>query len=139
MADSEFSRMLAKASADLRAMSTEVRREVRPALVEAAQPIVAQAKANASWSTRIPGAIRARVVKRGVDIVVSRKKAPHARPLEGITGANSFRHPVMGNRDVWVSQPTRPFLDPAMKAHRGKVRARLARIVSDAAKRHGYR
>jgi hypothetical protein len=135
----DFAAQLRQAAADLRAMSTEVRRGVRPALVEAAQPMVSEAKANASWSSRIPGAIRARVLKNGVDIVVNRKKAPHARPYEGITGNDTFRHPVHGRRDRWVEQKTRPYLEPAVEQHRGKVRVGLERVVSDAARRHGFR
>lgn len=138
MADS-FATQLVRADADLRAMSKEVRREIRPALRKAAEPMVSEAKARAGWSTRIPGAIRLAVIKRGVEIRVSAKRAPHARPYEGITGAAQFRHPVHGHRDRWVSQKTRPFLDPAVKAHRGKIRPALFKIVEDAARRHGYR
>jgi cation diffusion facilitator CzcD-associated flavoprotein CzcO len=138
MAD-DFARQVAKASAELRAMSKDVRKEIRPRIREAAQPMVAQAKANASWSTRIPGAIRMSIAKRGVDIKVSRKKAPHARPYEGITRSGKFRHPVFGNRDRWVSQATRPFLDPAVRQHRDKVRRALVDLVDDAARRHGFR
>lgn len=138
MADS-FAGQLRQAAADLREMSTEVRRGIRPALKEVAEPMVAQARANASWSTRIPGAIRVSVLKRGVEIRVSRKKAPHARSYEGIGGNQSFKHPVFGDRGVWVQQGTRPFLDPAVKQHRKKIAPALMRVVEDAAKRHGYR
>lgn len=134
-----FSAQLARASLDLRAMSKEVRREIRPALKKAAEPMVAAARANASWSSRIPRAIRVAVIKRGVEIRVSAKRAPHARPYEGISGNGQFRHPVFGNRDRWVPQKTRPFLDPAVKAHRNKIRPSLFAIVEEAAKRHGYR
>lgn len=138
MADS-FSRQLARASKDLRAMSQEVRKELRPKIREAAEPIVSQARTNASWSSRIPRAIRLSSTRRGVDIRVNQAKAPHARPYEGITGTSKFRHPVMGNRDRWVDQATRPFLEPAVAKHRGKVRAALIRLVEDAARRHGFR
>lgn len=135
----DFSAQVAKASRDLRAMSAQVRKEVRPAIRRAAEPMVAQARANASWSSRIPGAIRLSTTKRGVDIRVNQKRAPHARPYEGIGGGGQFRHPVFGNRDRWVSQPTRPFLDPAVRQHRGKVREELIKVVDDAARRHGFR
>jgi hypothetical protein len=47
---------------------------------------------------------------------VNTRKAPHARPYEGITSRGStFRHPVFGH-DVWVEQETRPFLFPAVEA-----------------------
>lgn len=137
MADS-FSRQLAQAAKELRAMSADVRKEIRPAIREAAQPIVAEARANASWSSRIPRAIRLSNTRRGISIRVNQTRAPHARPYEGIGGNGQFRHPVFG-RDRWVSQATRPFLDPAVAKHRGKVRAALVRVVEDAARRHGFR
>jgi hypothetical protein len=136
---SDFSAQLHMAGAHLRAMSRQVRSKTRPALKKAAEPMVAQARSNASWSTRIPGAIRLAVTARGVDIRVSSKKAPHARPYEGIGGNATFRHPVMGNRDRWVSQDTRPFLMPAVRQHRRKVRAALIQVVQDAATAHGYK
>lgn len=138
MADS-FVRQLADASRELRGMSKEVRKETRPAIRKAAEPMVAAAKSNASWSSRIPGAIKLSNTRRGVTIRVNKAKAPHARPYEGITGGGQFRHPVHGHRSRWVSQATRPFLDPAVKAHRGKVREALVKVVDDAARRHGFR
>lgn len=138
MAD-DFSAQLRRAADDLRAMSTQIRRGIRPAIKDGAQPMVAQARANASWSTRIPGAIRVAVLKSGVDIRVNRRKAPHARPYEAIGGNATFRHPVHGNRSTWVSQQTRPFLDPAVEQHRPKVRKALVDLVDEAARRHGYR
>lgn len=138
MADS-FASELRRAAADLRGFSTQVRREIRPAVKRAAEPMVAAARANASWSTRIPGAIKISTLKRGVEIRVSRKRAPHARPYEGIAGGSTFRHPVYGNRDRWVTQQTRPFLEPAVRQHMPKVRAELIAMLDDAATRHGYR
>lgn len=137
MADS-FAAQLQRAAADLRAMPAEIRRGISPALKQVAEPMAAQARANASWSTRIPGAIKVSVTRRGVIIRVAAKKAPHARPYEGITGGAEFRHPVMGNRDRWVTQRTRPFLEPAVKAHASKVRPALVELVEQVAQRHGY-
>lgn len=138
MAD-DFSVQIRQAADDLRNMSTEVRRSLRPTLERAAQPILAQAKANASWSSRIPGAIRLSTLKRGVEIRVSAKKAPHARPLEGIRGNRAFRHPVMGDRSVWVSQETRPFLQPAARAHGRQVTEKVVQMIDQVSRHHGYR
>jgi len=138
MAD-PFDVQLARASLDLKAMSTEVRREIRPALRKIARPMIKDAKDNADWSSRIPGAIRLSVLKRGVSIRVSRRKAPHARAYEGIAGRKTFRHPVFGDREHWVEQKTRPFLDPAVQAHAHKIRPAMVEIIEDAARRHGYK
>lgn len=139
MADGDFSVQVARAASDLRAFAATVRREVRPAIQKAAEPIVADARRRASWSRRIPKAIRVSVAKRGVNIVVSSARAPHGRVFEGIRGNSSFRHPVFGHRDRWVEQATRPYLSPAVEAGRGKVRAELVSVVEDAARKHGYR
>lgn len=126
-------------AATLREMPTDVRRGLRPALQQAAAPIIAKAKVNASWSRRIPGAIRLSVLKRGVAIRVSSKRAPHARPYEGVTGGRTFRHPLFGDRDSWYAQRTRPFLEPAVLAHRSQVRQEVARVVDRVARLHGFK
>ena len=135
----DFSLQLRHAADDLRNMSTEVRRSIRPTLQRAAEPIVAQAQANASWSRRIPGAIRLSTLKRGVEIRVSAKKAPHARPLEGIRGNHTFRHPVMGDRSVWVTQLTRPFLQPAARVHGRRVTEKVVQMIDRAARNNNFR
>jgi hypothetical protein len=74
----------------------------------------------ASYSSRIPSATRMTVrftaKGGGVFFRVSSAKAPEARPLErgnkGRPGA-TFRHPVFGDSEDWVTQPTRPFFFPA--------------------------
>lgn len=129
---------LHQAADDLRKMSTEVRRELRPTLKRGAQPILKQAKANASWSKRIPGAIRLSVLKRGVAVRVSAKKAPHARPLEGMTGNRTFRHPFFGNREIWYEQETRPFLQPAAAAHGREVTEMVTQMIDRAASNNRF-
>lgn len=114
----------------------DLRRELRPRLRQAGDLIRSEAQANAAWSSRIPGAIRMTVSfaskTGGIRIYVDSKKAPHARPYEGAgrggTSASSFRHPVFGNRNNWVAQPTRPFLFPAVRKAGPKVRS----LVEDA-------
>lgn len=110
---------------ELRRAPKEIQPAIRKAVKEASKALVDDAKSRASWSSRIPSAIKTRVsfAKRGsgVTILVDRKAAPHARPIEGMTaGGNkaSFRHPVHGNRKVWVAQPTRPFFRPSIEATR---------------------
>jgi hypothetical protein len=99
---------------DLGKMDPELRREMRPMLRTSAEKPLQQARLNASWSTRIPRATKVSVSlaakKAGVSIRTSRKLAPHARPYEHGGDAGRFRHPVFGNRNVWVYEPARPFL-----------------------------
>lgn len=120
----------------------ELRKSMRPALRSAVQPIVADAKARASWSSRIPKSITSSVSfsqsKPGVTIRASARVAPHARPYEGITRSGTFRHPVFGNRDVWVTQSARPFLFPAIRAGRDRVIGTVEDAVADTLRRHGF-
>ena len=121
----------------------EIRRELRPALNRVAQPVLVQARANASWSTRIPGATRisSSFSRRsaGVAITVSGRKAPHARPLENLGRPGSFRHPVFGNRDRWVSQAARPFLFSAVAGAEEDLVRETGQVVEQVARKHGFR
>lgn len=123
-------------------MPGEIRKELRPQLRIAGQPIEAKARRNASWSHRIPGATTVKVSTGkkdpGIFLRVSAAKAPHARPYEGITGRATFRHPVYGN-DVWVEQSTRPFLRSAAVEGLDDVVSAADRAVIAAARRAGFR
>lgn len=121
----------------------ELRKNLRPALKAAAQPIVQDAKARAVWSARIPRAITLsiRFSRRdpGVSIRVRSAAAPHGRPLEGITGNATFRHPVHGHRDRWVPQETRPYLAPAVEAGADGALAATVTAVDQTARDLGFR
>ena len=116
--------------------------ELRRRLKAAAQPILRQVKANASWSSRIPGAVgigTAFTAKRtGVFIKVNSKRAPHGRPLENNARPGHFRHPVFG-RDVWVSQPSRPFFFNETDKAMPDVERAAAEAVEEAARSAGFR
>lgn len=128
---------------DLEGIPKELRQQLRPALKAAAQPIVQDAKARASWSARIPRAITLsiRFARRdpGVSLVVRRAVAPHGRPLEGITGNATIRHPVHGHRDRWVAQETRPYLVPAVEAGADGALAATVTAVDQTARELGFR
>ena len=134
---------LRKLVADLGKIPPELRRAIRPALKKVAEPVLAQARSNASWSKRIPGAIRITTSfsqkRPGISIVVSRTRAPHARPYEALGEPGSFRHPVFGNRDAWVSQKARPFLFPAVRAKADDLSEEAGRVVDEAARSAGFR
>lgn len=118
----------------------------RPALARRLRGVGEQVKQDAAgraaWSTRIPGSLtlQAKFSGRfvGVSILARVGAAPHARPYEGITGAATFRHPLNYPRqDGWVTQKTRPFLAPAVAAHRGEVVTAIEAAVDDAIKAAG--
>lgn len=116
---------------------------LRKNLKAAADPIKRQVRGNASWSTRIPAAVAigtAFTTKRtGIFIRVNAKKAPHARPFENSGRPGSFRHPVFGNREVWVQQQARPFFFNETASHMPQVEQAAADAVDEAAKAAGFR
>ena len=136
---SEAIRLLSK---QLKGIPKELRKQLRPALRAAAEPIVADARGRASWSTRIPRAIGMTVRfsrDPGVLIRVRGKVAPHGRAYEGITGASDFVHPVFGHRDREVAEGTRPYLEPAVRAAEGDVLRKVADTVDQVARDAGFR
>ena len=125
---------------DLGAMSPAMRRELRVGFRRAGGRAAERAKANASWSRRIPGAITVRPLtgarSAGVFLRVNADKAPHARAYEGLSrrsARGSFRHPVFG-RDVWVSQATRPYILPAVNETRADTEKAALDAVTAAAR-----
>src|SRR5687768_7709415 len=132
-----------KLVADLRRVPLELRRELRPAVQAAAQGVLAEARSRAGWSSRIPGAMRVAVrftgKGAGASVVVRAARAPHARPYGHLGSAGTFRHPVHGDRDVWVTQAARPFLFPAARATREQAAREIDQAVVAALLRTGWR
>ncbi len=129
---------------DLGEIPVELRRELRPAIRVVAGPVLAQARANASWSARIPAAMRIAPSfsqkRPGVAIVVSAARAPHARPYEDTDGDGRLRHPVWGHRDRWVEQSARPSLFPAVRSTAdAAMTEEVGRVVEQVARAHGFR
>ncbi|GII89625.1 hypothetical protein Ssi03_76150 [Sphaerisporangium siamense] len=128
---------------DLGKLPPAIRQELRPRLRTIGQSALAAVRARASWSRRIPAATRLSVslskTRPGVSIVVNKTKAPHARPYENAGQPGTFRHPVFGNRDRWVSQAARPFLWPAARPHFERVDEQIGQAVDEVARRHGFR
>lgn len=109
-----------------------LRKELRPRLRKAAERIVTTARSNASWSSRIPAALRVEVRARsGVQIVADKATAPHARLYEFGQDRRGFRHPVFGNMDVWVQEQTRPFLIPAVVQHGQNVVQEIQEAIEE--------
>lgn len=132
---------LQKLIKDLGEIPPAVRRELRPALRRAVKPAVDQVKRNASWSSRIPAATKLSTSfgrTPGVTIRVDANKAPGARPIEHDGQPGTFRHPVYGNRHVWVSQPARPFFYRAVEATADQIRDEIGDAIERIAKDHGF-
>jgi hypothetical protein len=106
---------------DLKRAAPEVYAAFRGELRAVAQVVATEAKSRASFSTRIPATIKVRAGVGTVKVVAGGPGAPDAAPLENKGRAGTFRHPVFGDRNVWVEQQARPFLAPALEAHRETV------------------
>lgn len=116
---------------------------LRKNLRAAAEPAAGQVRANASWSSRIPAAVAVRVAftaKRGagVSVVVNRKQAPHARPIENFGSGGTFQHYVFGTSTV-VTQPARPFFFNEMENVLPDVEKAALDAIDLAAKAAGFR
>jgi hypothetical protein len=126
---------------NLERMPLTLRSRLRPVVKAGAASVAAQAKANAAYSSRIPGAISVRsrlgsdATGVGSTVVVSAAKAPEARVLElgntNSTSTTTFRHPVFGG-DRWVTQDMRPFLFPALASKRKAIEAGVAAAIEAA-------
>lgn len=137
----------------LQRVPKQLQGQVRTALRLSAKPIVTDAKARASWSRRIPGATSSRIRfagnKAGVRITVASKRAPHARPYEGLLSRardsrrGGFRHPVFARGTqrrqwAWTTTPFRPFLLPALEAGVAGVEKSLLSAVDEVLRRNGF-
>jgi hypothetical protein len=136
----------------------DLRRELRPAVRQAAQVVMEDAQRRASWSSRIPGAMRVSVRLSGrgagASVVVSAAKAPHGRPYEHLGQPGTFRHPVFWPRSRhmvfgverpgafkhgrWVSQAARPYLFPAAEARADAAAKEIDQAVQRVMLRHGW-
>jgi hypothetical protein len=138
---------IADLARDLHLLGTAGRRRLKARLQAVGQPVLAQARRNAGWSTRIPSAISVRGiadesrVRFGLALHISAATAPHARAYEGISQQGStgyFRHPVYGNTDVWVTQTSRPYAWPAVQANAETTRQACLAAYEEAARDAGF-
>lgn len=125
---------------DLGAIPPALRRELRPGMLRAAQPVLQEMRRRSSWSSRIPGAISMTQAGTtfGVRFRVDSGRAPHARPYENDGSPGTFRHPVYGNRENWVSQAARPFFYGSVADKADEVRDAIGDIVMQVAHEHGF-
>ena len=126
---------------DLKGVEGNLRVELRRGIKEAAQGVLDAAKAEASWSKRIPAATKLKVSfsarSTGVSVEVDGKKAPHARPIDHAGKSGTFRHRVFGT-DTWVEQPARPFFASAVDSRSPEIERRISQIADDVARKAGF-
>ncbi len=123
-------------ASELRALSRALKKaepalakDFTRALKDSAEIVAVKARANASFSSRIPKTIRASGTTVSAKVVAGGDAAPHAAPLEHGGKGGTFRHPVYGNLNVWVPQPAHPFLTPAGEESAPLVQERVEKAV----------
>jgi hypothetical protein len=101
--------------ADLRAADPVAARTLRLGLKSGADLVAAEARNIASgFSTRIPQTIKASASGYlSAKVKAGASSAPHAAALENHGFSGTFKHPLFGDRTVWVQQSAQPFLAPA--------------------------
>jgi hypothetical protein len=116
---------------DLRAAGPAVRRRFRANVTAAMQPMKADTQANAraipakgprSTGLRdaLAAATRIQISTAGrnarVRLIVDGKKMPTGQQAlpQLMEGERVWRHPDFGNRQTWVTQPSHPFVAPAV-------------------------
>jgi hypothetical protein len=130
----------------VREIPGDASREMGKTMRRSAKKVVDEARSRASWSTRIPGALSARVTRAsarpGVEITGKVARAPHMRVYEGFIGRGkkaTFRAPHFGDRERWYTHKTRPFIVPAVAATAGQFRADVSDAAIEAYKRAGFK
>ena len=122
---------------------TELRKELHKGLRDGAKPLIPKARAEALRRLPSSGGLAKQIAKEpmrvqvrtgrtpGVRIVVGRKRGGARQANRGV-----IRHPVFGNRDVWVDQKVPPgwFDDPLRKGAPG-VRPELEKAIDRIADR----
>ncbi len=122
-------RQVSRIARGIRRAAPEAWKAARIELLAVGEDVAKDARVNASYSTRIPGAIKAQVTASGnVRIKVT---GDPGVPIEN-NGKGFIRHPVF-NRNVWTSKNSHPaFLLPAFATRREEALARIERVYLDA-------
>ena len=132
-------RQLSRLARDIRAASPAAWKACRVALRASGQTILDTAKANASYSSRIPGSGKVVVTAGGnIKVTFGGESAPDAAAIEN-KGKGFVRHPTFSPRPGvdekvgWTSARSHPaFLGPALDAHREEIAAAIIAAVGDA-------
>lgn len=141
---------LHKLYADLKGVEGNLRVELRRGIKGLAQPVEDRVKRNASWSSRIPGAVKTKVSfgtkSAGITVYVDSKMAPEARPLEHGGRSGQFGHPVFADAAgqtrrqwTWVRQQAHPFFGSASTTEDKKITDGVMALVAAVERKAGFR
>jgi hypothetical protein len=130
--DPSSSKDLQKFMRDLRKLAPAVAKETRKRFKTAASPILNDARSRQPKKTgELRRKTKVRIARGRVEI---RSSAPHARISEF-----GGRHPVYGNREVWVNHRAAPAIFPAVDAGREKFIQAAKSAVDLGAREAGFK
>lgn len=122
--------------------------ELRRGIKAAAKPVVDRTKERASFSTRIPGAVKVqtRFPAKGasVTVTVDSKRAPHAAPINNQGREGTFRHPVYPDPTKersewnWAPQQAHPFFPRTANDVPAQVETEMLRVMDEIAHKLGF-
>lgn len=133
---------LAALFAAAKAAEGAVQVELRRGIKAAAKPMVDGVKSAASFSSRIPGAVRTKAsfAAKGATVTITAdpKAAPEAAPLNNGDRGGTFRHPVYGNTDNWVSQTAHPFFVTGARSGQPASERAMQGVMDAIARKLGF-
>lgn len=122
----------------IRASGPAGKAAVRGAMRESAEIVKAEAARRASFSSRIPGSLKARATATNFKVSAGGEAAPDAAPIEN-KGRGHVRHPTFSPRSGvaervgWTDKNSRPaFLSPALEAHTEEIAELIADQLTEA-------
>lgn len=128
-----------------RRMVRVVRQEGQPALAAVQRrfrgvDVTATPSAGGGGSTnlrgRIAAATRIEVTGRGIRIrTIGRRVGEYGDTLaNGVNNTGPWKHPVFGNRKVWVTQRGQEVFDPTLLGFESRWRAGIVRVMEEVAR-----
>lgn len=135
---------------EVKAFDKRLGLDLRKQLRKAADPAVADVKAVLRQPTpgrgRQSKGVRAALIAgtsvrvltgkrtQGVRIVTTAARLPEKhKPMLRLYAKTSFRHPVFGDRGVWVTQQGRPYFSAVIRGKKDTIAAAVGRALEDAA------
>lgn len=126
---------LSRLAKQLRRASPEAWKAYKVTIRAAAEVILRDAQARASFSSRIPESGHVRVTAAGNVVIVF--DAPDAAPIEN-RGKGNVRHPTFGRTGAgdWTSKNSHAaFGAPALEAHREEILVAVEKALTEAVAR----
>lgn len=139
----EWKRVAAALDREDKALGDKFRREVR----EAADLLAARAQAavmriptygvsHTGLRGRVAKGVGTKITGHGVDITTSMNERDETNLPAYLDSQAGWRHPVFGNRDVWVRQDTGgSWFRATIESGRNDIEDRLEEVMDDAAGR----